>query len=387
MPTQDPHRVKEARGHSPRVPLALHPSHAGGDDGPGAFDVLVHAATGSPLHAAGAGSIRTFQLNVGLRCNLACRHCHVESSPTRTEEMSWETMELVLHAAQLAQARTIDITGGAPEMNPSFRRLVVEARRRGHEVMVRTNLTIALEPGYEDLPRFFRGERVHLVASLPCYLEANVDRQRGRRVYVESVEVLRRLNHEGFGIEPELPLDLVFNPGGASLPPPQAQLEEDYRRELARLFGLRFTRLHALANMPIGRFQRDLEKAGQGEAYLGMLRAAFNPATIEPLMCRHQVHVGHDGALHDCDFNYALGMGIDAGTRCFGEAGDDMASTSDGAAMPDALGDGEARVPTHIRELQTPEAIERFARRKIATGEHCFGCTAGSGSSCGGALV
>lgn len=324
--------------------------------GANAFDDAVRRATGSPLRAA---TIRTFQVNVGLRCNLACRHCHVESGPKRTEEMAWDTMQMVLNAARIARARTIDITGGAPEMNPHFRRLVSAARAQGHDVLVRTNLTIALEQGFEDLPEFFAQNRVHLVASLPCYLQTNVDRQRGRHVYVESVEVIRRLNRVGFGVDPNLPLYLVYNPGGPSLPPPQAQLEADYRRELDRQFGLRFTGLYTITNMPIGRFQHDLERNGRGEVYRLKLRDSFNPSTIEPLMCRHQVHVSHDGALHDCDFNYALGMRVNSGEL----------------------------VPAHIRDLQSPRALDAFVQRRIATGEHCFACTAGCGSSCGGALT
>lgn len=335
---------------------------------PNSFDRAVEAATGSMLFAAGEGRIKTFQVNVGLKCNLACHHCHVESGPKRTEEMNWETMELVLRAAKLAGAhgggQTIDITGGAPEMNPNFRRFVAAARAQGHEVIVRTNLTIALEEGYEDLPRFFREQRVHLVASLPCYLEVNVDKQRGRHVYAESVEVIKRLNAEGFGIDPALPLDLVYNPGGPSLPPPQEKLEADYRRELDRQFGLRFTRLYTITNMPIGRFQHDLERAGKGTTYKQKLVDAFNPATIDPLMCRHQVHVSHDGTLSDCDFNYAIKLGVNA---------DD--------------GEGGAFSPRHIRDLASRESLARLARRSIATGEHCFACTAGCGSSCGGALA
>ncbi len=334
---------------------------------PNAFDSAVEAATGSPLRAAERG-IRTFQMNVGLRCNLACHHCHVESSPKRTEEMNWETMAIVLEAARLAGAQTIDITGGAPEMNPNFRRLVTAARAQGHEVIVRTNLTITLEAGYEDLPNFFAANKVHLVASLPCYLEVNVDKQRGRHVYVDSIEVIKQLNAVGFGIDESLPLDLVYNPGGSSLPPPQAALEADYRRELDRQFGLRFTRLYTITNMPIGRFQHDLNRSGKGAAYKQKLRDAFNPATVEPLMCRHQVHVSHDGTLSDCDFNYALKLGVNPLDSSFE------------SHAPDAS-------PRHIRDLLHTETLRRFSHRSIATGEHCFGCTAGCGSSCGGALA
>ncbi|MEK6702460.1 MAG: arsenosugar biosynthesis radical SAM (seleno)protein ArsS [Planctomycetota bacterium] len=348
-------RMSGERPDSGTVGLTVNGSRPGEWEA-NAFDRAIESATGS-LRAA---DIRTFQVNVGLRCNLACHHCHVESGPKRTEEMNWGTMAMVLEAARQARAHTIDITGGAPEMNPHFRRLVSAAKAQGHEVIVRTNLTIALEPGYEDLPEFFAAQRVHLVASLPCYLEVNVDMQRGRHVYAESIEVIKRLNAIGFGIDPALPLDLVYNPGGPSLPPPQGALEADYRRELDRQFGLRFTRLYTITNMPIGRFQHDLDRSGKGTAYRQKLRDAFNLATIEPLMCRHQVHVSHDGTLSDCDFNYALKLPVNL---------DDPAS------------------PRHVRDLLRPGSIETFSRRSIATGEHCFACTAGCGSSCGGALA
>lgn len=329
------------------VPLTVRRSE------PSGFDGAVLRATGSPL--AGA-TLATVQVNIGLRCNLACRHCHVESGPLRAEAMDGETIDVVLAVAAKAGAETIDITGGAPELHPEFRRFVAEARRGGHAVIIRTNLTILLEEGYGDLPEFFRDTGVALVASLPCYLEDNVDRQRGRHVYAESIEVLRRLNALGFGIDAERPLHLVYNPGGASLPPPQASLECDYRRELERRFGLRFTSLFTITNMPIGRFQHDLDRAGKGDAYRALLQDAFNPATVDALMCRHQIHVSHDGSLHDCDFNYAVGMGV-----------------ADGA-------------PRHVRDLLAPGALDRFRTRRIATAEHCFGCTAGCGSSCGGSL-
>jgi len=318
--------------------------------GDNVFDEAVMGATGDALRAA---SLDTVQVNVGLRCNLACRHCHVESSPTRSEEMRWETMELVLDAARRAGAGVIDITGGAPEMNPSFRRFVKAARASGFDVIVRTNLTILLDVGYEDIPALYRDERVHLVASLPCYIEQNVNRQRGLRVFEESIEVIQRLNAVGFGRREELPLDLVYNPLGPSLPPSQARLEEDYRRVLRDRFDISFTRLIAITNLPIGRFQHDLDREGKGEEYLRLLRDSFNAATLEGLMCRHQLHVGHDGRLYDCDFNYALALR------------------------------GELHSDEHIHDFDPT----RWASRRIVTGEHCFGCTAGSGSSCGGSLV
>lgn len=333
--------------------------------GDGTFARHVAAATGAAL--AGA-TIETVQVNVGLRCNLACRHCHVESSPKRTEEMDWETMELVLAAASRAGAATLDITGGAPEMNPQFRRLVRAARAGGLHVIVRTNLTIVLEEGFGDLPEFFAAEGVHLIASLPCYLKENVNRQRGLHVFEESMEVIRRLNAVGYGRCDALTLDLVYNPLGPSLPPPQAQLEADYRRVLDEQFGISFTRLIAITNLPIGRFLHDLERDGRADAYLALLRDSFNPATLDGLMCRHQLHVGHDGTLYDCDFNFALGMpsriaSVDSGERA-----------ATGAAGAPAA---------HVRDFDP----ERWRRRAIAVADHCFGCTAGSGSSCGGALL
>ena len=315
-----------------------------------AFDEKVERATGGPLRAV---SIDTIQVNIGLTCDLACKHCHVESSPARTEQMSWETMELVLDAAQRSYAGTIDVTGGAPEMNPHFRQFVGAARRRGFAVIVRTNLTILTHEGYEDMPAFYRDHRVHLIASLPCYLPENVKKQRGLHVYDESIEIIQKLNAVGYGIDDDLPLDLVYNPGGPSLPPPQEQLEAEYRRELDTRFGIRFTRLISITNMPIGRFLHDLDRSGRGDVYRTLLEDAFNAKTIDELMCRRQVHVSYDGTLHDCDFNYALKM-----------------STG-------------SKVPTHIRDFDP----KKLAHRRIATGEHCFGCTAGNGSSCQGALA
>lgn len=313
------------------------------------FDERAERVLGGPLRAR---SIDTIQVNIGLTCDLACRHCHVESSPKRTEQMDWATMELVLAAARRCGAETIDITGGAPEMNPCFRRFVRRVRNDGMTVMVRTNLTVMLRPGYLDLPAFYCEQGVHLIASLPCYLPENVDRQRGVRVYERSVEVIQRLNAVGYGVEPDLPLTLVYNPLGPSLPPAQSSLEADYRRELAQRFGIRFTRLIAIANMPIGRFLHDLRREGRDDAYRKLLRERFNPCTVDGLMCRDQIHVSWDGTLYDCDFNYALGLPTEQG------------------------------VPRHIRDLD-PAAL---ARRRIATAEHCFGCTAGHGSSCGGAI-
>jgi radical SAM/Cys-rich protein len=297
-------------------------------------------------------SIDTVQVNIGLRCNLACHHCHVESSPTRKEEMNWDTMLLVLDAASRAKASTLDITGGAPELHPRFREFVDAALGQGLHVLVRTNLTVIRRPGYEDMPRFYAERGVHLVASLPCYLETNVDRQRGKQVYRDSIEVVKRLNAVGYGSDPRLELDLVYNPGGPSLPPPQEKLEEAYHRELLGRFGIRFNRLYTITNMPIGRFLHDLQREGRAADYLQLLRDSFNSDTLQGLMCRNQLHVGWDGTMYDCDFNFAL----DAPVR------DDR---------------------THIRDFDP----ERFMGRRIRTGDHCFGCTAGCGSSCKGSLA
>lgn len=315
-----------------------------------AFDDAVRDATGSDLHAA---SLDTIQVNIGLTCNLACHHCHVVSGPNRDERMTRDTLDHVLRIARLAGAHTIDITGGAPEMNPHFRRFITEARAAGHRVIVRTNLTIMLADGYTDLPEFFAQQGVHLVASLPCYLPDNVNQQRGRHVYEDSIDVIQKLNAVGYGTRDDLPLDLVYNPLGPTLPPAEAALEGDYRRVLGEDYRIAFTRLITITNMPIGRFRRDLQRDGQAADYEQLLRESFNPATVEPLMCRHQLHVSHDGTLHDCDFNYALNLPCDHG------------------------------VPTNIAAFDA----DALRHRRIVTGDHCFGCTAGAGSSCGGALA
>lgn len=315
------------------------------------FAAVVRQSTGHDLRPA--ARIDTVQVNIGLRCNLACLHCHVESGPNRREEMSRETMTAVLRAVRTTGATTVDITGGAPEMHPDFRWFVDEARALGTKVMVRTNLTILLEDGYTDLPAWCADRGVHLVASLPCYTADNVDQQRGRGTYDGSVEALRHLNLVGYGVNPALPLDLVYNPGGPSLPGPQASLERDYRRQLRERFGIEFTRLLTITNMPIGRFERDLARAGRLDGYQALLRDRFNASTVEALMCRHQLHVAWDGRLSDCDFNYAIDLGVE---------------------------------PESCQSIEGFD-LERFLARRIATGPHCFGCTAGSGSSCGGAIA
>lgn len=314
------------------------------------FDVRVREATGDDLRCA---DISTIQVNIGLICNLQCVHCHVASSPKRKEAMSWETMETIISLAKKIKCKTVDITGGAPEMNRHFRRFVETLHEAGVSVMVRTNLTVLLEPGMETMPEFFKRHGVELVASLPCYLQENVDNQRGDGVFEGSVEAIKILNGLGYGIEPELPLSLVYNPVGAHLPPDQTSLEKDYRVELKERYGLSFTKLITIANMPIGRYVGVLKKQKKYHEYMQLLRESFNPRTLGGLMCRHQISVDWDGNIYDCDFNLALKLLVDHGA------------------------------PTHIRNFD-PVA---HARRRIVTGNHCFGCTAGSGSSCGGALV
>ena len=313
------------------------------------FDAAIAEVSPVGLQAV---DISTIQINIGLTCNLACRHCHVESSPKRKEQMDGSILEAVLRAAKRLGAQTIDITGGAPEMNPHFCRFITEAGQQGLDVMVRSNLTIHLEPGFEKHAECMRDNRVRLIASLPCYLQENVDKQRGKGVYNRSIEVIRRFNELGYGIEDDLILTVVYNSIGPVLPPEQAGLEADYQRELKNLFGISFTNLFTITNMPIGRFLSDLTRQGQDEAYLQLLRESYNPDTVEGLMCRRQINVGWDGTIYDCDFNLALKMPVNQG------------------------------VSSNIRDFDKNTLLNR----RIVTGQHCFGCTAGSGSSCGGAL-
>jgi len=298
----------------------------------------------------------TLQVNVGKLCNQACHHCHVDAGPARTERMERATAERVLELlAHSPAVRTVDLTGGAPELNENFRMLVEHGRRAGREVMVRCNLTVMFEPGMERLGEFYRDNRVMLVCSLPCYSAANVERQRGRGVFEKSIAALQRLNALGYG-DGGLELSLVYNPVGPVLPPPQATLEADYRRELGA-YGVRFNRLLTITNMPIARFAHQLHQWNKYADYMGLLVNHFNPGTVEGLMCRALVSVGWDGQLYDCDFNQMLDIPI-------GAAG--------------------ARRALTVWDL---DDLDTLAGAPIATGAHCFGCAAGAGSSCGGALV
>ncbi len=300
--------------------------------------------------------VSTLQVNVGKLCNLACHHCHVDAGPKRTEIMSRPVAERVIELlAESPGVTTLDLTGGAPELNPSFRFMVREARRLGREVIDRCNLAVLFEHGMEDLGEFLAEFRVHVVASLPCYTMENVDAQRGRGAYEKSVRALCLLNALGYG-RGALGLDLVYNPGGAFLPPPQEKLESDYRERLRADHGITFDHLLTITNMPIHRFAHQLTRDGRFEEYMSLLVGHFNPATVPGLMCRAEISIGWDGRLYDCDFNQMLDLGLEGAGR------------------------GEATVFDIDR-------LDDLARARILTDSHCLGCTAGSGSSCGGALA
>ena len=302
----------------------------------------------SPLHRSTA---RTLQLNIGLYCNQACTHCHVESSPKRKEMMDRATADHCIRLMKTGRShlRTVDLTGGAPELNSEFRHLVVNARALGLEVIDRCNLTVLLEPGQEDLPSFLARNKVHIVASLPCYSTKNVDQQRGAGVFERSIRGLQILNELGYGQDESLQLDLVYNPSGAFLSPSQSKLESAYKQELKEAHGITFNRLFALNNMPIKRFADYLIKRGQLEEYMSLLASAFNPSAVDGLMCRETVSVGWDGQIFDCDFNQQLSLPIESSTN-----------------------------------VQQLNSLDDLSCLKIVTGPHCFGCTAGEGSSCGG---
>lgn len=303
-------------------------------------------------------AIDTVQLNIGKRCNQACLHCHVDAGPQRTEMMAEHMMQQALAFARVAGAQTVDITGGAPELHPAFRTLVTQACEEGFHVMDRCNLTVLGEPGQEDLAAFLARQRVEVIASLPCYMEDNVEQQRGRGVYARSIAGLQQLNALGYGqVGSALLLHLVYNPVGAQLPPPQAALEAEYRRELGARFGIQFHRLLTLTNMPIVRFAHQLRREGLFEAYLVRLAEAFNPATVEHVMCRRLVSISWEGDLYDCDFNQML-------------------------ALP--AGDGR---PLRLGDVPVEALVRRLLAHDIRVGQHCYGCTAGAGSSCGGALT
>ena len=302
-----------------------------------------------------ARSIQTLQVNVGKLCNQTCHHCHVDAGPQRTEIMTRDTIDQILEVLERTpQISTVDVTGGAPEMNPHFEHLVRGCSRLGRHVIDRCNLTVFFVKGKSHVPRFLADHRVEIIASLPCYSEANVDQQRGKGVFDRSIAALKQLNALGYGIEDSgLLLNLVYNPIGPNLPPPQAELESDYTRELLQQFGLVFNRLLTITNMPINRFLDDLNKSGQTEEYLNLLLNSFNPSALEGLMCRAMISVGWDGRLYDCDFNQMMDIPV-------------------GPPYPQTIDDFN---------------YQTLAQRHIVTDQHCYGCTAGCGSSCGGALT
>ena len=301
------------------------------------------------------GRLETVQVNLGYRCNQSCLHCHVNAGPSRTESMSAQTVELVLDFLAASGAKALDLTGGAPELNPGFRRIVAGAHALGARVIDRCNLTILEEPGQEDLAPFLAAHGVEIVASLPCYTEELVDRQRGKGVYGKSIRAIRRLNALGYGREGSgLVLNLVYNPQGPTLPPAQERLEADYKRVLGEAFGIAFNGLFTLANMPIQRFGSTLVSKGQFNAYMQLLRGAHRDENLGAVMCRSLVSVDWQGHLYDCDFNQMLGLPL----RIAGKAR---------PHLRDVLG----------RDLEGNPIVVR---------DHCYGCTAGQGSSCGGAL-
>ena len=304
--------------------------------------------------------IETLQVNLGYKCNQSCLHCHVNAGPTRTEMMDRDTVELVLGYLAAQDVTTLDITGGAPELSPHFRYLVEQARSIGVHVMDRCNLTILSEPGQEGLAEFLAANQVEVVASLPCYTEELVDRQRGKGVYEKSITGIRRLNALGYGKAGSgLTLDLVYNPQGPSLPPPQQALQADYKRVLGETFGIEFNQLFTLANMPIQRFGSTLISKGLFNQYMQLLRDAHSEQNLGTVMCRSMISVDYNGMVYDCDFNQMLGLPL----RIAGKPG-----SSNG---------------THLSDLVDFD-LEGNA---IVVREHCYGCTAGQGSSCGGALV
>jgi radical SAM/Cys-rich protein len=302
---------------------------------------------------------RILQINVGKLCNQACHHCHVDAGPKRTEVMPRAVAERTIELlGRSPSVEVVDITGGAPELNPNFRWLVERATRQGCHVIDRCNLTVLFQPGMEDLPEFLARHQVEIVASLPCYTAENVDKQRGRGVFEKSIQALRVLNRLGYGLPGSpLSINLVYNPLGPSLAPTQDRLEEDYRNHLRDGFGIEFHRLLALNNMPIHRFAGFLRLNGQFEAYMSLLVNHFSPRNVEGLMCRSLVSVGWEGTLYDCDFNQMLELGMNR--------------------------------ETEAKELAiwNVESFSGLSGQRIRTASHCFGCTAGAGSSCGGALA
>ena len=303
--------------------------------------------------------LEILQVNICYQCNQSCQHCHVNAGPGRREQMDWPTMEEALRFLEVSGVRTLDITGGAPELNRHFRDLVQEARHRGVHVIDRCNLTVLEEPGQEDLDAFLAGQQVEIVASMPCYLEENVDRQRGKGAYRKSILALRCLNALGYG-QPDsgLLLNLVYNPSDPFLPSPQNALETDYKRELFQRFGIVFNRLYTLTNMPINRFGNILASKGEFDHYMTLLKGAHGSENLAAVMCRNLISVDWQGFVYDCDFNQMLDLPLSLG----------------------------GRQRTRISDLMGKDGVD-LRGNPIMTADHCYGCTAGQGSSCGGALA
>jgi len=293
------------------------------------------------------------QINLGKLCNLACHHCHVDAGPKRTEIMTWEVMQKILKWAKAADIKKADLTGGAPELNPHFREFCEELLSLGIEITSRCNITVLYEDGQQDLAQWYADKKIRLVCSLPCYTEDNVDAQRGKGTFDKSIAGLQLLNTLGYGLDDSLVLDLVYNPVGAHLPPAQGKLEQDYRDMLGENFNIKFSNLLTITNIPINRFAHSLARDEKLEDYQSLLVESFNPSTVEGLMCRHLINLDWLGRVYDCDFNQMLEIPLS----------------------------GESE--TYLWDLP----INEIANKKIATNRHCFGCTAGAGSSCGGALA
>jgi radical SAM/Cys-rich protein len=296
------------------------------------------------------------QINVGKLCNLTCSHCHVNAGPARKEIITRATLERILEWLKSSDIPTVDLTGGAPEMIPDFLWLIEQLTQQGRHIIDRCNLTILLEPGYEKIPDHLAAHRVEIVASMPCYSPENVNAQRGDGVFDASIQALQLLNRYGYGIRDDLPLHLVYNPIGAKLPGPQKELEADYKQELLDHFNIRFHRLYCITNMPVSRFASWLKNNNQLADYMELLRGAFNPGTVEGLMCRNTLNVSWKGEVYDCDFNQQLGMQLQASHHSS---------------------------PLHVWDIQGSDLKDL----SILTGNHCFGCTAGTGSSCGGSVL
>ncbi len=349
---------------SPLAPPAAQRAHLEALPLARTFDEAAASAGHAPLQPVAAA---TLQINVGKRCNQACHHCHVDAGPDRREVMPDEVVDACFALLASTDIPTVDITGGAPELHPRFRDMVTRAAGLERHVIDRCNLTILTLPAYRDLPEFLAEHGVEIVASLPSYAGTMTDRQRGEGVFEQSIEALQRLNALGYGVpDSGLELDLVTNPVGAFLPAGQAALERDWKRELERRHGIRFNRLFTITNMPISRYLDWLEASGNLEGYMNRLVQAFNPAAVDGLMCRSTLSVGWDGRLYDCDFNQMLDLPV-------------------APAAPQTVMDLARGLTAPGAEPTSPaQALAALQRRRIATGPHCFGCTAGAGSSCGG---